>query len=177
MRRFADRREAGRELGTMLQSFAGRPDVTVLALRRCAVPVAFEVAGLLDAPLNVFGGLRKLGLPDNEALASGRTVIVVDDGLATVWCMHAAVLALRAAKAERIIVASPAASSEARALLRDVADACVFAYVSDRLSSVREWYEDFAPPTDTQVLSLLSRAPRRPRAPRIVSIAPSGGGW
>jgi putative phosphoribosyl transferase len=66
--RFADRTAAGRELGTALSDYRGRPDVLVLALPRGGVPVAFEVARALDVPLDVFI-VRKLGVPGHEELA------------------------------------------------------------------------------------------------------------
>src|ERR1051325_2052036 len=68
--RFADRREAGRRLARELSSYAGRPEVTVLALPRGGVPVGYEVARALKAPLDVFL-VRKLGLPGEEELAMG----------------------------------------------------------------------------------------------------------
>jgi predicted phosphoribosyltransferase len=67
---FLDRREAGRALGVKLASYAGRNDVTVLGLPRGGVPVAFEVALALDAPLDVFL-VRKLGAPGQEEFAMG----------------------------------------------------------------------------------------------------------
>lgn len=70
MRRFDDRREAGRELAAMLHAFAGRQDVIVLGLPRGGVPVAFEVAAALQVPLDVFT-VRKIGLPDNDEYAIG----------------------------------------------------------------------------------------------------------
>jgi predicted phosphoribosyltransferase len=70
LRRFRDRREAGRLLATQLAAYAHRPDVLVLALPRGGVPVAFEVARALGAPLDVFL-VRKLGLPGHEELAMG----------------------------------------------------------------------------------------------------------
>jgi predicted phosphoribosyltransferase len=224
MRRFIDRTEAGRELATMLQSFAGRPDVIVLGLPRGGVPVAFEVADALGAPLDVFT-VRKIGLPDNEEFAlgaiatggittidwgtvdamlvsaraielvmarereeltrrerlyrgeqpvpalTGRTVIIVDDGLATGSTMYAAVLAVRTLRPARIIVAAPVASPEAQAVLREVADACVCAYVPGRLYSVGQWYEDFSPTTDAEVLNLLRRSAQRSRARPATSAA------
>src|SRR5438876_2768777 len=147
-RRFRDRTEAGRLLAELLREYAGRDDVIVLALPRGGVPVAYEVAQALGAPLDVFV-VRKLGAPGQEELAmgaiasgdvvvindevvkamrvpsevveekiaseraelarresvyrgkrppravQGRTVILIDDGLATGSTMRAAVTALR----------------------------------------------------------------------------------
>src|SRR5260370_10411702 len=67
---FRDRVEAGRMLATTLQEYANRDDVVVLALPRGGVPVGFEVAKALHAPLDVFV-VRKLGLPGQEELAMG----------------------------------------------------------------------------------------------------------
>lgn len=69
-RQFRDRTEAGKLLAGLLQNYADRKDVTVLALPRGGVPVAFEVADRLHAPLDVFV-VRKLGLPGHEELAMG----------------------------------------------------------------------------------------------------------
>ena len=210
MRRFINRLEAGRELAPLLSSFAHRSDVTVVGLPRGGVPVAFEVAEALDAPLDVLAA-RKLGLPDNEmqsigaiatggvtvidwrtadALAisdralealitrerallerhdrvyrgdrppltvAGRTVIVVDDGVATAATMHAAITALRALEPARIVAAVPVASRDGETAVRGFADSWVCAFVPLRLYSVGLWYEDFTPTTDTDVLKLLSR--------------------
>jgi putative phosphoribosyl transferase len=67
---FRDRSEAGRLLGRRLEEFANQPGVVVLALPRGGVPVAFEVALILNAPLDVFV-VRKLGVPGQEELAMG----------------------------------------------------------------------------------------------------------
>ena len=67
---YRDRREAGQVLAGHLGSYAGRPDVLVLALPRGGVPVAVEVAHALAAPLDVFL-VRKLGLPAHPELAMG----------------------------------------------------------------------------------------------------------
>ena len=67
---FRDRAEAGRELARKLASFAGRPDLVILALPRGGVPVAAAVADALHAPLDVFV-VRKLGVPGYEELAMG----------------------------------------------------------------------------------------------------------
>jgi putative phosphoribosyl transferase len=69
-RRFADRRSAGVELASRLTHYAGRPDVVVLALPRGGLPVAFEIAEALGAPLDIFL-VRKLGVPGHPELAMG----------------------------------------------------------------------------------------------------------
>jgi putative phosphoribosyl transferase len=69
-RAFEDRREAGRALEAPLRQYAGRDDVVVLALPRGGVPVAYEVARALDAPLDLFL-VRKLGTPGHRELAMG----------------------------------------------------------------------------------------------------------
>jgi putative phosphoribosyl transferase len=69
-RPFADRRDAGVELALKLRQYAGRNDVVVLALPRGGVPVAFEVAESLDAPLDIFL-VRKLGMPGHPEYAMG----------------------------------------------------------------------------------------------------------
>jgi len=165
-RQFADRRETGKELAAKFGAYRGRQDVVVLALPRGGVPVAFEVAEALDAPLDIFV-VRKLGMPGHPefaigAIASGgmcvlsedairwygisasqietvareelaelqrrereyrqgrplldlhgRTVILVDDGLATGSSMRAAVEAVRAHKPARVVVAVPVGSPSA----------------------------------------------------------------
>src|ERR1700726_2759221 len=67
---FRDRRDAGRLLAEKLAAYANRPDALVLALPRGGVPVAYEVARALGAPLDVFV-VRKLGVPGYEELAMG----------------------------------------------------------------------------------------------------------
>jgi len=162
--RFLDRTEAGQLLATKLTAYANRPDVLILALPRGGVPVAFEVARALHAPLDVII-VRKLGVPGEEELAMGaiasggvrvlnddvvqmlaipeevinkvsiheqheverrerlyrgdrpaydvhgRTVILVDDGIATGATMRAAVAAVRHQHPARIIIAVPVAAS------------------------------------------------------------------
>src|SRR5438309_9967805 len=80
---FRDRRDAGRVLAGLLEHYRGRDDVMVLALPRGGVPVAYEVATELGAPLDVFL-VRKLGVPGHEelamgAIASGGVVVLNDD--------------------------------------------------------------------------------------------------
>ena len=67
---YSDRYDAGRKLAPLLGAYAGRADVLVLGLPRGGVPVAFEVAQALDAPLDVFI-VRKIGVPGHEELAMG----------------------------------------------------------------------------------------------------------
>jgi putative phosphoribosyl transferase len=67
---FADRMQAGRLLATKLDEYANRSDVVVLALPRGGVPVGYEVARALNAPLDVFL-VRKLGVPGHEEFAMG----------------------------------------------------------------------------------------------------------
>src|SRR6202165_1379125 len=80
---FRDRREAGRVVAEKLAAYANRAGVLVLALPRAGVPVAYEVARALGAPLDVFV-VRKLGAPGQEelamgAIASGDVVVINDE--------------------------------------------------------------------------------------------------
>ena len=67
---FRDRADAGQQLAKKLPQYAGRPDVLVLALPRGGVPVAYEVARFIKAPLDIML-VRKLGVPGHEELAMG----------------------------------------------------------------------------------------------------------
>ena len=82
-KRFRNRTDAGRRLAEKLAAYANRPDVLVLGLPRGGVPVAYEVATALGAPLDVFV-VRKLGVPGREelamgAIASGGVAVINDD--------------------------------------------------------------------------------------------------
>jgi putative phosphoribosyl transferase len=208
---FRDRREAGRLLAATLTAYANRPDVLVLALPRGGVPVAYEVARALGAPLDVFL-VRKLGVPGHEELAMGaiatggvrvindelvralripdemieavvakeqqelerrerlyrgdrpppdvrgRTVILVDDGLATGATMYAAVKALQQQQAARIVVAVPIASPETCEQLSGEVDDIICAVTPEPFYAVGLWYEDFSQTTDEEVHDLLARA-------------------
>ncbi len=214
LRRFRDRREAGRLLAAKLARYANRPDVMVLALPRGGVPVAAEVASALGAPLDVFL-VRKLGVPGHEELAMGaiatggvrflnqdvvralripesdidavaakeqqelerrerlyrgdrpppdvrgKTVILMDDGLATGATMHAAVKALRAWQPARIVVAVPTASPDTCEELQAVADDVICAITPEPFYAVGLWYADFSPTTDEEVRDLLASAAHR----------------
>jgi putative phosphoribosyl transferase len=89
---------------------------------------------------------------------SGRTVIVVDDGLATGLTDLAAVRALRKRGARRIVVAAPVGSSQAVSMLAHEADRVVCLMVPQRFFGVSMWYRDFTPVSDAQVLALLTQA-------------------
>jgi predicted phosphoribosyltransferase len=210
-RAFRDRTEAGRVLAERLAAYADRPDVIVLALPRGGVPVAFEVARALHAPLDVFI-VRKLGVPGHEELAMGavatggvrvlndqvvralripdsvinavaaweleelarrerlyrgdrpppdvrgKTVILVDDGLATGATMLAAVKALREQHPERIVVAVPVASPDTCELLREEVDEVVCAVTPEPFYAVGLWYQDFSQTSDEEVRELLAQS-------------------
>jgi predicted phosphoribosyltransferase len=212
--RFHDRAEAGQQLAARLQDYAGRPDVIVLALPRGGVPVAYEVARGLQAPLDVFV-VRKLGMPGHEeyaigALASGgvrlineqavalhgldpreidrvaaaeqtelerrersyrgerpfpdlrgKTVILVDDGLATGSTMRAAVEALRLEGPNKIVVAVPVSAADTCFAFHGVADDIVCIMTPEPFYAVGLWYEDFSQTTDEEVHELLDRARAR----------------
>jgi predicted phosphoribosyltransferase len=217
-RRFADRRQAGSVLAEYLKDFTGREDVAVLALPRGGVPVAYEVARALDAPLDVFV-VRKLGVPGHAELAmgaiasgdvrvlneellaaypvpraaiesvaraerqelvrrereyrggrplvtvDGRTVILVDDGLATGASMRAAVQAIRRLRPARVIAAVPVGARETCEALRAVADDVICPFMPDPFSAVGLWYADFSQTTDEEVRRLLAaRAAERDAA-------------
>jgi predicted phosphoribosyltransferase len=207
-RRFRDRHEAGRQLAQALDRYAHHANTIVLALPRGGVPVAYEVARALDAPLDVFL-VRKLGAPGHEELAmgaiatggvrvvneqvrallhvsddaiahvaareqaelerrervyrgdapaptlGGRTVIIVDDGLATGSTMRAAAEALRAHGPRWLVVAVPVAAPETCNDFRDLVDDVVCVHTPERFQAVGLWYDDFSQTTDEEVRALL----------------------
>jgi putative phosphoribosyl transferase len=185
--------------------------VLILALPRGGVPVAFEVAQSLHAPLDVFV-VRKLGVPDQEELAMGaiasggvrvlnralisemgitdeevqtvidresqelerrghlfrdnwppidtrgRTVILVDDGLATGSTMYAAVLALKQHHPAKLVVAVPIAAQTRCSAFEQYVDAVICPITPEPFHAVGAWYRDFAQTTDDEVRELLRRA-------------------
>lgn len=89
---------------------------------------------------------------------TGRTVILVDDGLATGSTMLAAVRHVRAAHPQKVIVAVPVASAQACGRFRKEADECVCLATPEPFFAVGEWYTDFRQITDSEVQEILSRA-------------------
>lgn len=94
----------------------------------------------------------------------GRTVILVDDGLATGSSMQIAVAAVRRKHPSRVIVAVPVASREAALGIKEVADDVIFAAIPDPFYAVGAWYGDFSETTDDEVRDLLERAAAQPAA-------------
>jgi len=208
---FTDRRDAGRKLAKKLAAYANRSDVLVLALPRGGVPVAYEVALALHAPLDIFI-VRKLGLPGHEELAMGaiatggalvinqdvvrtfnvpqglieavakkelkelerrervfrgdrpmreirgKTVVLIDDGLATGASMHAAILGIRSKQPARIVAAVPTAALETCEAFKQKVDEMICATTPEPFYGVSRWYEEFSQTSDEEVQSLLEEA-------------------
>ncbi|WP_020574216.1 erythromycin esterase family protein [Actinopolymorpha alba] len=214
---FQNRRDAGRVLARSLERYRDQPDLVVLGLPRGGVPVAYEVATALGAPLDVFV-VRKLGVPGREEVAmgaiasggvvvlnddvirglgispenvrqvveregrellrrerayregrprltvpsdlqgAGRTVILVDDGLATGASMRAAIRALRKLGAARIVVGVPAAPQSTVEELSALVDEVVCATTPAQYAAVSQAYWDFSQTTDEDVRDLLRAA-------------------
>jgi len=91
---------------------------------------------------------------------AGRDAILVDDGLATGATMEAAVRALRAVNAKRVIVAVPVASAQARDRIAAVADEVVCLETPVFFSAVGQWYRDFGQTSDEEVRELLAQSQR-----------------
>jgi putative phosphoribosyl transferase len=87
IRGFQDRKQAGCLLAENLAAYANSPDVVVLALPRGGVPVGFEVAKAIHAPLDVVI-VRKLGVPGQEELAMGAIATEVCRCSMMPWCVH-----------------------------------------------------------------------------------------
>ncbi|MCV7190261.1 phosphoribosyltransferase [Mycolicibacterium thermoresistibile] len=210
---FANRREAGRMLADRLAPLAGR-DVVVLGLPRGGVPVAFEVAQRLRAPLDVLL-VRKLGVPFHPELAfgaigeggvrilndavvlqarlspadmagveqkeaaelarraeryrrgrapvplTGRTAVVVDDGLATGATAKAACQVARAQGAGQVVLAVPIGARDTVAELSRYADEVVCLYSPEVYYAVGQGYRDFSQTSDEEVVRLLDEAQRQ----------------
>jgi putative phosphoribosyl transferase len=209
---FTDRVDAGRQLARQLLYLRGR-DVVVLGIPRGGVPVAFEVAAALDAPLDVIV-VRKLGVPfqpefamgaigeggeelvdesvvaltgvtDAEVSAvearerrtlderverlrpgrerlplDGRTVVIVDDGVATGATARVACDVARRFGAETVILAVPVIAAETLAEMTG-ADDIVYLAAPETFWAVGQFYTDFSATTDDEVARLLDLAARR----------------
>ena len=160
-RRFRDRRDAGRQLAQALAEYAGRSDVLVLALPCGGVPVAYEIARALAAPLDALLELEPGGpLPD----VGGKTVILVDDGSTTPARVRVAAAALRPILPGRIVVAVPAVAPETFAEFSNEADEVVCARTPEPFYAVGLWYlwyQDPTPTSDEEVRDLLASFTRR----------------
>ena len=207
---FADRADAGRRLAARLGHLRGEP-VVVLGLPRGGVPVAFEVAPALDAPLDVIV-VRKLGVPFQPELGmgavgeggvriindrggspgrgqrrgtrrgraagagrggararrfrgerapsplAGRTVVVVDDGIATGSTARAACQVARAHGAARVVLAVPVGPPDIAQRIGPAADEVVCLDTPADFVAVGQFYADFSQTTDDEVVDLLERA-------------------
>lgn len=208
---FCNRVDAGRQLAAQLAHYAGRKDVVVLGIPRGGVPVAFEIAQALKAPLDILL-VRKLGAPGQRELAigaiasggarfldhqlirelgvtepelsaiiaaqeaelhrreevyrgarpgipvAGKTVILVDDGIATGASMMAAIEALRSLRPEKIVVAVPVAPPDTCARITLAVDEFVCVMKSEWFFAIGQFYEDFQQTEDAEVSALLTRA-------------------
>jgi predicted phosphoribosyltransferase len=211
--RYTDREDAGKKLAAALQKYQGQKDVVVFGLPRGGVPVAFEVARQLKAPLDILV-VRKIGVPGQPELAMGavasggvvirneqviravgvgsdrfdaavgaardelterdaalrgaelnvdltdRTVIVVDDGMATGSTMRAAVEALRTMQPERIVIAVPVGAPEVVDQMGAIADDVVCLLTPRNLVAVGSWYRHFGQTTEMEVRRLLDASAR-----------------
>jgi predicted phosphoribosyltransferase len=88
----------------------------------------------------------------------GKTVILIDDGLATGSTMRAAIKALRRQGPARIVVAVPVGAASTCAEFQSIADDCICAITPEPFRAVGLWYEDFSQTTDEEVAELLARA-------------------
>lgn len=210
---FTGRTDAGRQLAAQLRQYADRKDVVVLALPRGGLPVGFEVAQALHAPLDVMI-VRKLGTPGQPELAmgaiasggvrvinqavmsglqisaeeldrvaakeqaeverrerlyragraaleiQGRTVILVDDGIATGSTMRAAIQAIRAQNPARLVVAVPTAAGSTAARIRAEVDELVCLTTPEPFFAIGYFYREFPQLTDEDVREVLARADR-----------------
>ncbi|MET9514697.1 alpha/beta family hydrolase [Streptomyces sp. NPDC002994] len=210
---FTDRADAGQRLAQALRHLEGEKPV-VLGLPRGGVPVAFEVARALGAPLDVIV-VRKLGVPYHRELGfgaigeggarvisddivrrtgvgpddvaaveraekaelerralrfrgdrprlvlDGRTVIVVDDGIATGATAAAACQVVRAQGAARVVLAVPVGAPDAVARLSSEVDDVVCLSVPQMFRAVGEWYDNFAQTSDEEVITLLGQMAAR----------------
>ena len=209
---FADRRDAGRKLAARLDKYAGDNPI-VLALPRGGVPVGYEIAKALHAPLDVFV-VRKLGAPQQPELGIGaiapggllildadlvrdlgipeevinrivsnetaemerrlhrfrgdrplpdlkdRTVLLVDDGLATGVTAYAAIKALRQVGPRQIVLAIPVCATQTAHMIAPQVSEIVCLMTPPEFLAVGLWYANFEQTSDEEVIELLEQAGR-----------------
>lgn len=212
MNGFVNREDAGRRLAAELSSYAAQHPI-ILALPRGGVPVGYEIARELHAPLDVWV-VRKVGVPWHPELGAGavaeggfvylnpevlehiglseaeltelvqskkreveervqlfrgghpppvlrdRTVILVDDGIATGGTVRAAIRSIRAQKPKAIVLAVPVASPEVVEALGREADRVVCLRTPVDLYAIGVWYVDFGQVSDDEVARLLDQTRR-----------------
>lgn len=218
-RRFTDRADAGRRLAERLTCY--RPDnPIVLALPRGGIPVGFEIARALGAPLDIFvarklgapgqpelaigavaqGGTRilnqrlvaQLGIPEDylkrvtdleknemrrrikllrgdrpEPELRGRTVVLVDDGLATGATARAAIESIRHTEPRWIVLTAPVCAAPTAEVLRPEVDELISLAIPTDLYAIGYWYEDFEQVSDEEVISVLQKSWRERSEPGI----------
>jgi putative phosphoribosyl transferase len=124
-------------------------------IRMLAIPVA-EIARIEKEARQELDRREKLYRGDSTPLeVRGKTVILVDDGLATGSSMRAAVTAIRKLKPSRLVVAVPVGTAEACKRFEEEVDEMVCAHEPEPFRAVGEWYDDFSQTTDEEVRELL----------------------
>jgi putative phosphoribosyl transferase len=173
--------EIARELGAALDVFLvrklgtpGHPELAMGAIASGGVRVLNdEVVQALNIPPHLIDAVAKreqLELERREAayrsrpmpLLKNRTVILVDDGLATGSTMKAAVKAVKQQQPARVIVAVPVGAPETCRALRGIADEVICARTPTPFSAVGQWYRDFTQTTDDEVAELLKQPMPQP---------------
>ena len=168
---FKNRQEAGRFLSRKLLKFKSRKDAFVLAIPRGGVVIGKVVSDALQIPLGVVYA-KKIPTPGQPELAAGarivrtkkfgktpevkdKSVILVDDGIATGETTKAAIKYLKRKKARKIILAMPVAPKEIVEKLKCKVDKLVILAIPDYFGAVGEFYRDFPQVSDEEVVKLL----------------------
>jgi len=208
---FNDRTDAGQQLAKTLDQYADTENIVVLALPRGGLPVAYEVAKTLQAPLDVMV-VRKLGVPGHKELAMGaiasggiqvinedivtqlhisqqaidevneqeslelerreylyrgdkasceirnKTIILVDDGIATGATMHAAIAAIKQQQPAQLVVAVPTSALDTYNTISEEVDKVVCLSTPEPYIAVGCWYRNFSQTSDEEVSLLLRKA-------------------
>ncbi len=211
--RFRNRQEAGQGLAEALIAYKGQQDAVVVGLPRGGIVLAFEVAQMLDLPLDITCP-HKIGAPHQPELAigaitesgeghfneklcrmldvskryieeettrraqeasarlqlyrpgmaprklKGKTVLIIDDGLATGSTMKGAILSVRAEHPRKIVVAVPVSPPDTLAEIKELADEVVCPYSPVSFQSVDQFYDHFEQVTDDEVIELVQAAQR-----------------